>query len=300
MGPRYIIVDAEVDGIDWCDGANRFAVLLRELSVFLTVALRTVVNVLEADRNWTWTMALDGSVNYEVRYIGYGEAKNPAAMPPRGQMRSIPLFAVSRPDFSIGGITASDTERQVPDDIVSLWQGFERLSADKRREFLQAGTLYQLALMLFVKFRTASFAFMVAACEALKAGGQEFKDHNAYDVVEALLGKLVADRLRAHRTRPQDVRSVQFHRGEFRADEFVPRDFMSSFDDPTFDESSREIARVAHAAIVEWLRRGGFVELRPVRRRRTVRRRIRENALVLLPLAFILGALAAILTSRGK
>jgi len=33
--------------------------------------------------------------------------------------------------------------------------------------------------------------------------------------------------------RPQDVRSLHFHRGKFRGDEFVPRYFLASFDDPT-------------------------------------------------------------------
>jgi hypothetical protein len=293
-GPRYILVDAEVDGIEWSDAASRFSVLLRELSVFLTVVLRTSVSVPDSRRDWTWTMA-DGAASYEVRQIGYGEVKNPARMPSPGETRSILTYPVSRPDFSIGGITASDNEKQVPDDIVSLWQDFENLSPEKRREFLQAGSHYQLALLLFQKFPTACFAFMVAACEALKPGGKAFEVHNAYDVVEALLGKTVADRLRANPSRPQDTRSVHFHRGEFRANEFEPYQFLSSFDDPTFDESLREIARVAHAAIIEWLRKGGVIELSTVRRRKTVRRRIRENALMLLPIVFVLGALVSAL-----
>jgi hypothetical protein len=46
---------------------------------------------------------------------------------------------------------------------------------------------------------------------------------------------------------------VHFHRGKFRGDEFVPRYFLASFDDPTFDKSLRYLARVAHNAIIEWL-----------------------------------------------
>lgn len=295
IGPRYIIVDAQIDGIEWSDAASRFDVLLRELSVFLTVVLRMRVIVPQSHRDWTWATGSDGGVSYEVRNIGYGELTNANAMPSPGEMRSIPTFAVSRPDFSLGGITVSNTEKEAPNDIVSLWQAFTNLPPDKRREFLQAGTLYQLALRLFSEFRTASFAFMVAACEALKPAGKEFEPRNGYDVVEALLGKPLADRLRGNRSRPQDTRSVHFHRGEFRADEFEPFQFMSSFEDPTFDESSREIARVAHAAIVEWLRKDGIVEFAAVRRRKTLRRHIREKALILLPVVFLLGALAALL-----
>ena len=103
----------------------------------------------------------------------------------------------------------------------------------------------------------------MASCEALKPADDEFRDHNAYDVVDALLGKRVADQLRSHPVRPQDVRSVLFHCGEFRADEFVPRYFLTSFDDPTFDEGLRHLARVASNTIIEWLMNGGAVVLRP-------------------------------------
>jgi hypothetical protein len=295
LGPRYIIVDAQVEAIDWPDAASHFDVLLREVAVFLTVVLRMTVTIPDNERDWTWTMPTDGSVKYEVRQIGYGESNNPVAMPSAGPS-SIPSRSVSRPDWSIGGISAADTEQVVPEDIVSLWHGFVALSADRRQQFQQAASLYQLALMLFARFRTASFAFMVAACEALKPGGDEFREHNAYHVIEALLGKGAADQLRSHPVRPQDVRSVHFHRGEFRGDEFLPRYFLASFDDPTFDESLRHLARVSHNAIIEWLKNGGAVVLPPVRRRATWKSRIREHALGLLILALLLGWLLGILT----
>jgi predicted kinase len=139
---------------------------------------------------------------------------------------------------------------------------------------------------------------MVAACEALKPADDEFRDHNAYDVVEALLGKSVADQLRSHPVRPQDVRSVLFHRGEFRGDEFVPRYFLTSFDDPTFDEGLRHLARIASNATIEWLKSGGTVVLQPARRRPSIRRRLREYALVLAVLAFVIGWLIGWLTAR--
>ena len=82
---------------------------------------------------------------------------------------------------------------------------------------------------------------------------------------------------------------MHFHRGEFRGDEFVSRYFLASFDDPTFDESLRYLARVAHNAIIEWLENRGAVVLPPVRRRATWRRRVREHAPHLLILALVLG-----------
>jgi len=202
--------------------------------------------------------------------------------------------------LSLNGIGPTDTEMQVPDDTVALWEAFRRLPANKRRDFLQAGTLYQLGFELFPKYRTASFAFMVAACEALKPPGRDSQRHNAYDVVEALLGKPIADALRTHRIRPQDVRSVQFHRGEFRADEFVPRSFLTSFYDPSFDEAMRKMFRTAQATIIEWLRRSGVVRLPEVRQTR--RRWVKKHALILLPVAFLTGAAIAFIATvvRGR
>ena len=298
LGPRYIVVDSQVAGIDWSDALSHFDVLLRETAVFLTVVLRTLVTVPEnGKRDWTWTPAADGTARCEVRQTGYVETKNPATMP-RPMGRPIPLRSVSRPDWSIGGITAADSEQSPPEDIVALWQAFSRLTRERRQEFLQSGSLYQLALTLLPKFRTASFAFLVAACEALKPEGGEFRDHNAYDVVEALLGKDVADRLRSHPARAQDVRSVHFHRGEFRADEFLPRYFLTSFDDPTFDEGLRHLARVASNAIIEWLKRGGAVVPQPVRRRPSLKRRLREYAPVLIIVALVIGWMIGWLMSR--
>jgi hypothetical protein len=298
LGPRYIVVDSQVEGIDWSDALSHFDVLLRETAVFLTVVLRTLVTVPEnGKRDWTWTPGADGTVSCEVRQTGYFETKNPASMPTPGE-RPIPLRSVSRPDWSIGGITTSDSEQCPPEDIVSLWRTVSGLPPERRQEFLQSGSLYQLALTLFPKFRTASFAFLVAACEALKPEGNQFREHNAYDVIEALLGKVVADQLRSHPVRAQDVRSVHFHRGEFRADEFVPRYFLSSFDDPTFDEGLRHLARVASNAIIEWLKRGGAVVLQPARRRPTLKRKLREYAPVLIVVALLIGWVIGWLTSR--
>ena len=66
---------------------------------------------------------------------------------------------------------------------------------------------------------TFSFALMVVACEALKPSDPEFTKHNIYQVIEALLGKLIADRLRQHPFPAQWVRSSQLHAGEFHGSE---------------------------------------------------------------------------------
>jgi hypothetical protein len=112
------------------------------------------------------------------------------------------------------------------------------------------------------------------------------------------LGKAIGDELRAHRVRPQDVRSIQFHRGEFRADEFVPRSFSSSFQDPTFDEATRQIRRTAQAVIIEWLLCGGELSLSELRRPAVWRRWVKKHAVILLPLVFALGVLVALVAMR--
>lgn len=289
LGPRVVVVDALLNAIDGMNANAIFAVLVREVSVFLSVVLRTRVGLPESGRAWSIDRAPDGAVTCEPRDLGYIEQHNPAGMPERGEQRAVPTRPVSRPDLSLVGIMASDTEQWVPDDTIALWEAFQQLAPNKRRDFLQAGSLYQLAFDVVANFRTAAFAFGVAACEALKPAGREFERHNAYDVIEVLLGKSIADDLRAHRVRPQDVRSVLFHRGEFRADEFIPRSFVSSFQDPTFDQATRVIFRVAHAAIIEWLRLGGTLVFPPRQSTGNWRRSTKKHALILLPIAFVLG-----------
>ena len=103
------------------------------------------------------------------------------------------------------------------------------LPPDRRRQFLQVGSMWQLALSLDHEYQTAGFAWMVAACEVLKPAAPQFRDHNIYHVVEALLGKPKADLLQEQWFRPQDVRNAHLHRGEFRGSEFLDHAMMSSF-----------------------------------------------------------------------
>jgi hypothetical protein len=155
--------------------------------------------------------------------------------------------------------------------------------------------MWQLALSLGHEFETARFAWMVAACEVLKPPGPQFRDHNIYHVVEALLGKPTADLLQEQWFRPQDVRNAHLHRGEFRGSEFIQHAMMSSFQDPTFDQASRELYQIAQAAIIELLRKRSLFTMLPLKRRRSWRRWIKDNALLLLPLLAGVGMAAGII-----
>lgn len=168
---------------------------------------------------------------------------------------------VSRPDRSLPGTSISEQEYSPPADTVQLWQAFNALSRESREQFVRAGRAWQVALSLSSEHPTASAAFMVVACEALKPVEKRFDRHNIYHVVEALLGKPTADRLRSQRFQPQQMRSRHFHRGELAGSELAPLLMMSTFTDPSFDEAHRFLANVTPAAIIEWLRANGKVSL---------------------------------------
>ena len=149
-------------------------------------------------------------------------------MPRHGLAPSLTLIPCHRPDLSIGGYLVTNTEHQLPSDVTDLWNTLVQLPLELRRSFFQSGTLWRLALYLGHEFQTASFAFMVAACEALKPSNGRFRDNNVYDVIESLLGKGQADSLRRASVRLRTVRNAQFHRGELLGSEFVKHAMMSS------------------------------------------------------------------------
>ncbi len=60
-----------------------------------------------------------------------------------------------------------------------------------RAKFLQVAAKWQEAHMHWQDRDTLSFTLMVVACEALKPHGTDFKDHTIYEVIEALLGKIL-------------------------------------------------------------------------------------------------------------
>jgi hypothetical protein len=202
------------------------------------------------------------------------------------------LRPITRPDFSRRGIDVSIDEESLPEDVADLWAAYCTLTPELRRQFLQAAAKWQEALSNWHERSTLSFALMVVACESLKPAGTEFRDHTIYDVVEALLGEATAERLHEYGFRPQEVRNVHLHRGEFRGSEFVPAAIMSSYHDPTFDEARRALAPITQAAIIEWLRRRGTFTMPPIRRKMNLRRWVKEHPLVILPSVLALGVVS--------
>jgi hypothetical protein len=293
VGPRIILVDALVECIGPSDAPSAFHRKLRELAAFLSVVAGHNVQMPPQERAWTYS---EGPSDCAVRQLGYIDPDSAQEMPRRGTHRAVPMRAVSRPDFSRRGIDGSTDECSVPSDITDLWSNYCALPPDRRRQFHQAAAKWQQALTHWGDQSTLSFALMVVACEALKPPDAQFNDHNIYHVVEALLGKPVADQLHEDRFRPQEVRNAHLHAGEFRGSEFMHIMTMSSYQDPTFRQACDELAKITPAALIEWLRRGGRFTM-PVRpRRKTWRHRVKENFLAVLGIAasaaFVAGLIA--------
>ena len=176
--------------------------------------------------------------------------------------------------------------REDPSSIVQTLRSYVQL-ADMRaqgqdvplppdEQFRRAARAYQLGLSLWRQHRTASLAFRVVACEALKPPGRKYDRWNVYDVVESLLGTKYAAPLRRLAFPPQKARSAHLHRGALFGAEGVQQMMMSTFRDPTFDEDYRVVAQATHAAMVEWLRAGGACPL-PVRRSSVRKENVRKK-----------------------
>lgn len=299
LSQRIIIVDALVEGIDLPDAGSTFRVLLRELSVFLTVVMMHGVFVPHAGRAWVWSIGPTGQLeSCDLRDLGYQEQEHSPQMPHKGQTRAIPMTTVTRPDLSAGGLLGTDTEMQIPADVPDLWEALAALPPDKRMKFLQAGSMFQLAFSLSHEHETAKLVWVVSACESLKPADPQFRDHNIYDVVEALLGKPSADLLREQWFQPQKKRNAYLHSGEFFGSEFVRRVMMSSFQDPTFGKAYRILTTIAPASIIEWLRRKGSFEMPTVHRPQNWRRWMMARALVLLPIVAAVGIVVGLIMGR--
>jgi hypothetical protein len=71
LAPRVIIVDAEVEGIGWQGVNSAFALLLRELCIFLSALVGISVKSEGSDRAWTYEVdEAMKAVRCEVRYTG--------------------------------------------------------------------------------------------------------------------------------------------------------------------------------------------------------------------------------------
>ena len=160
-GSRVIVVETFVDAIDRLDAGSVSQVLMRDLSVFLTVVLRMSVTV-EANgrRGWTWTVGPTGKVECEMRQLGYREAEYSPEMPLPGSSRPTPTTPVRRPDFSEGGLRADVQEQKVPVDIVDLWRAFADLAPETKDQFRRAASLWQLALSASHDYQTTKFSLM--------------------------------------------------------------------------------------------------------------------------------------------
>jgi hypothetical protein len=259
--PRVSAVDMVIAAISDLDANTRFDLKLRELSTFLSVVLGHHVRTALPGHAWTVEINAEGKFEPSVRQLGYFESSPPSAMPVKGQYRPLPTVKIARPDLSWPGILGDQTEYAAPEDTTQLWQAFLSLPAQSRDQFLGVGRAWQVALSLRREHPTASVAFMVVACEALKPLGKKHDRHNIYHVVEGLLGKPVADGLRLLRIQPQKTRSGHFHRAELAGSELAPLLMMSTFTDPSFDQARWRLATVTQAAIIEWLRLGGLVSL---------------------------------------
>ena len=292
IGPRIILIDAVVECVGTGDAAFAFDQKLRELSVFLSVVMGISVRFPDQGRNWTYTI---GAVDCAVRNLGYWQEENPQQMPAQGTTPPVPLRPLSRPDFAQRGIDGSSNEQSVPKDIAAIWERYRALPPDRRKQFLQAAAKWQQALGHWGAHNTLSFALMVVACEALKPPARQFRDHNIYQIVEALIDKQTADHLQEESIRAQQVRNAHLHSGEFRSSEFAKRAVMSSYQDPTFDQACRELAPISQAAIIEWLRRDGTFTMPPLQRRKSFRRLMKEHLIAVVATATVAGVMLGII-----
>jgi hypothetical protein len=280
-GPRIILVDALVDGIDYADAGAEFKLLLRELSVFLSVVMRRAVRISPNGENgWTWIKNASGKIECDVRSLSYFETDWPRKLPEKGVVLPVPLVTVQRPDVSFLGL-GQEEEQRLPNDVIDLWQAFTTLPPDKRRQFLQAGNLYQLALSLTYDDQTTRYTMMVAACEALKPPERQFNEYNIYNVVEGLLGNETAAKLK-QQIRPQEVRSEHIHLGRFRGNEFVKHRMMSRYQDRRFYDACDELAQITPTVFIEWLTRGGVYSMPSIIRQKSWRRWLKDHVLTLV------------------
>jgi hypothetical protein len=255
----------------------------------LSVVIGTAIALPEQRQTWTY---VTGTADCAVRSIGYFEPNNPSQMPIRGTCHSIPLRSVDRLDRLADEKFRTTEEQAVPDDIVDLWKAYCALTPDKREQFLRAAAKWQEALLLWRDRSTLSYTLLVIACEALKPGEPQFRGHNAYHVVESLLGKAHAEQLQKHKSPAQQVRSAHLHRGEFHGAEFIPTKTLSSDYDPSFDTERRELAQITQAAIVEWLKRRGSFTMPLLKQRDGLRRWVKANSFTILLIILFLGPAA--------
>ena len=113
--PRVILVDADLEGIDFADANEAFHVKLRELAIFVTVTLGHEVQVPAiGDQVWVWARNPAGEIDCDIRSTGYIETEHQSRMPQRGQEKQIMFQEVQRPTLlytrSIGRTSAKNRQ----------------------------------------------------------------------------------------------------------------------------------------------------------------------------------------------
>jgi hypothetical protein len=233
---------------------------MRHLAIFLTVVLGQYFHLQSFHKAWAIEYAQDGKfVRCHLANLGYVEPHGTLAMPISGGYPSVPIQTISRPDLEIRAIRSRDTELSVPEDIHELYAHFRSLDEPERVQFLSAGNALCISKSLWPSQQTASVAFLVVACEALKPRRKGAKNMDAFAIVGALIGQKAVAALRALPLQPFKIRGEHFHKGTLHADELLPSMLMAPFGDPSFSYTSYMLSTVAHACIIEWLRNGGRI-----------------------------------------
>jgi hypothetical protein len=290
-GPRIVHVDAILDCIGKADDIYVRQQMLVEVSSFLSVVTKTAFRLPDVNRVWVWTEDMKGC---EVRHLGYLEPSNPLKMPDRNSVKPVPLYAPDKLPQDI----LEENEISLRADIADLWNMYRNLSADKRVQFLQAAAKWQEAMMHWQDRPSLSFTLMVIACEALKPSDADDRQ-NCYDIIKILLGTTVVDQIRQGPFPAQRVRSAHLHEGEFHGSELEIANFLPSYRDPSFRDAHRQMAGVAPAVIIEWLKRRGVLQMPTPRNRRTIRRWLRDNLLIVVGPSFALGLTAGWLLTHA-
>jgi hypothetical protein len=288
-GPRAVIVSAAVEAVSEADASIVFRGLLTELSLFLSVVMKSVVQITDqSDAVWTSEIGADGKTVCSVRNLGYFELGGPLQMPARGVVQPVPLYSITRPCLSEH--YGMEDQATLPADVGTLWAHYQALKSEQKSKFLQVAAKWQEALIHWKNRGTLSFTLLVVACEALKPSERDFNDHTINEVAGALLNDTVSERLKQDWFRAHYMRSQHLHLGEVRYGELQPSS-MRDFFDPTLREAHWELSRVVNAAIIEWLSLRGDFTLPPLTSRPAkIRRFIRENMSSFLVVTFALGA----------
>jgi hypothetical protein len=106
-GARIVHIDALLPCIGEPDVLYMRQQMLNEISLFLSVMMKTEVRLQQVGRVWTFTTDMKGC---EIRQLGYLEPTNPLSMPPRGSATQVPLHTADNPPLweDVGEVSLRD------------------------------------------------------------------------------------------------------------------------------------------------------------------------------------------------